>query len=146
MNRWDVCFLTFIWRLNWFILRFRSFLFSVTFGSTLLSVAITSCGDTLFACYLYLLFLLPKPKNHTSDSSCKRKASTHNLCLSWHTGMWVSPSCMLVLLRMLCSCSAAVLFSAVGTPLHRPSLSLCCPAPQHPVQTEPAPAQLSTHF
>lgn len=72
----------------------------------------------------------------------EKRALTHNLSvLSWHTGMWVSPSCMLVLLRLLCACSAAVLCSAAGTPFAQaPPSHSAAPPPQHPVQTEPAPS------
>lgn len=68
--------------------------------------------------------------------------------------MWVSPSCMLVLLRMLnlfwilllCPCSAVVLFSAVGTPLFRAVPLTLLPYPTTPSSDRTRPAQLSTHF
>lgn len=119
----------FIWRCkNWFLLRFRSFFI---FGNFWLHLA--RCSRKVFwgifsACYLYLLFCSPN-RCYISYSRCKLRALTHNLCLSWHIGMWVSPSCMLVLLRMWCCCSAAVLFSAVRTPLLRPLLLTLLPSP-----------------
>lgn len=129
------------------------FVFSVPFGSTFARCCRKKKKKKVFwghpLCLLLVLAVL-LPKQNTSYSSCKKKSiDTQPLCLSWHTGMWVSPSCMLVLLRMLCSCSAAVLFSAVGTPLlySGPSLSLCCPnitAPS-PGRTR-CPAQLSSHL
>jgi len=58
--------------------------------------------------------------------------------------MWVSPSCMLVLLRILCSCSAEVLTSTIGTPFLRAVPLTLMPCPQHPVQTEPANLPLTS--
>lgn len=64
-----------------------------------------------------------------------------------HRNVGLSPSCMLVLLRMLFSCSAAVLFGAVRSPLLRPITP-----PNHNPSTAPRTgrtctrAQLFTHF
>lgn len=48
-----------------------------------------------------------------------------------HRNVGLSPSCMLVLLRMLFSCSAAVLFGAVRSPLLRPITPQTTTPPQH---------------
>lgn len=98
-----------------------------------------SFGGTLFACYLYLLFCSPN-RNYTSYSSCKRRALTHNLsvchgtqeCGSLLVACSFSSVCCVLALQRSCLVQLEHLYSG-------PSLSLCCPTPQHPVQTEPAP-------
>lgn len=132
--------LDFIWHcINWFLLRFRSFLF---FGYFCLHLA-RCCwiSRSVFwghpLCLLLVLaVLIPKQKLHI----LKEHWHTTSICLSWHIGMWVFPSCMLVLLRMLnlswilmlCPCSAVVLFSVVGTPLFRPVPLTLLPYPTAP--------------
>lgn len=127
-------------------------LFSVTFGPTLLGVAENLFpGGALFACYLYLLFCSAN-RSYTSYSSCgeKKRAYGHttSLFVMAHRNVGLSFSCMLDLLRMSFSCTAAVLFLVQIEHLYSgPSFSLCCPPPiaPRPDRTCP-PAQLSTHF
>lgn len=128
-------------------------LFSVTFGSTLLGVAENLFpGGTLFACYLYLLFCSAN-RSYTSYSSCgtttkRAYGHTTSLFVMAHRNVGLSSSCMLDLLRMSFSCTAAVLFLVQIEHLYSgPSFSLCCPPPIAPSPDRTcAPAQPSTHF
>lgn len=111
---------------------------------------ISFSGGTLFACYLYLLFCSAN-RSYTSYSSCGKKRAyghTTSLFVMAHRNVGLSSSCMLDLLRMSFSCTAAVLFLVQIEHLYSgPSFSLCCPPPiaPSPDRTRP-PAQLSTHF
>lgn len=117
------------------------FVFSVTFGSTLLGVAekvFWGAPSLLATCTC--CFAPQTEATHLTVVVKKKSIDTQPLCLSWHIGMWVSPIvacsfssvCCVLALQRSCLVQLEHLYSG-------PSFSLCCPPPQHPVQTEPAP-------
>lgn len=95
-------------------------------------------------------FALQTEATHLTVVVEKKRAYGHttSLFVMAHRNVGLSSSCMLDLLRMSFSCTAAVLFLVQIEHLYSgPSFSLCCPPPiaPSPDRTRP-PAQLSTHF